>query len=287
MISSLKRLPGNTLELEVTVPWADIKTTYERIFAELLKKIELPGFRTGKAPRETAAKHIDQAKVYEEVLKDKVPKLYADVVREQQIKPIISPKVEVLEAASEKDWKLKITTCEKPAIDLGNYTQEIAKVKTAKQRKIVLPGQKEDGKDKEVTLGEILEAVYKTVKVEVSPLLVETETNRLLSNLLNELQKLGLNVDDYLKAQGKTSETLRQEYEEQARKTLALEFALEEIAEKEHVTIENSEIDEFINKAKTDAEKAELAKNRYYLGSLLRRQKTLTQLTKTSVITTA
>lgn len=285
MVSSLKRLPGNTLEIGVTVAWKDIQETYTKIYNQLLAQIELPGFRKGKAPQEAAEKHIDQAKVYEEVLKELIPRIYTDVIREQQIKPIISPKVEVLEADRGKDWKLKIQTCEKPQVLLGEYTQEIAKLKAAKQRRIVLPGQKEDKSAKEPSLGEILEAIYKTVKVEVSPLMVETEANRLLANLLTELQKLGLSVDDYLKAQGKTSDVLRAEYDEQARKTLSLEFALEEIADRERITVENHEIDDFIKSAKTDAEITELAKNKYYLGSLIRRQKTLTRLQTPAILT--
>lgn len=286
MISSLKRLAGNTLEIEVTIPWKDITETYQKILSLLLEQIELPGFRKGRAPRDQAIKHVDQTKVYEEVLKDMVPRIYADVVREQQIKPIISPKVEVLEAAENKDWKLKIGTCEKPIIKLGDYAKDVSQLKMGKQTKILVPGQKDDEKSKEATLGEILETIYKAVTVEISPLMVETEANRLLSNLLSELQKLGLNVDDYLKSQGKTSENLRHEYEEQAKKTLALEFALEEIAETEKLTVDDKEIDQFIARAKTEAEKAELSKNKYYIASLLRRQKTITHLSKPAVITT-
>lgn len=287
MNSSLKRLPGNTLEITVTVPWFQIESIYTKIFAAVLAEIELPGFRKGKAPHEIASKHVSKTHVFEEVLKEIVPHIYADLVKEHEIKPIISPKVEVLEANENIDWKLLVKTCEKPTINLGSYRTAIDKLKADKGTKIWLQGEKKETAEKkeDVKLAELLEVLNQEIKVDLSELLLETETNRLLSNLVQELQKLGLTVEQYLQSQGKTSETLREEYSKQARKTLSLEFALEEIAEKERITVEPAEIQAFINQAKTDAEKKQLEREQYYIGSLLRRQKTLNSLLKPSLVT--
>ena len=286
MTSSLKKLPGGTLEFTITIAWSQVKGIYDKIFALLLAEVELPGFRKGKAPLDLAVKQIDSAKVYEEVLKELLPQVYAEAVKEHAAHPIISPKVEVVEAAENKDWKVRAITCEKPEIVLGNYHKAISDLHASKKVKIWLPGENktEDAKENEVTIGELLDALSKTITVTVSPILLEQEVNRMLSNLLNQTQKLGLTVDDYLRSQNKTTEQLRSEYTKEAEKTLGMEFALEEIADSEKVTVDESEIDTIINNAKTPDEKQNLQNQRYYIASVLRRQKTLQQLLKPRVI---
>ncbi len=285
MVSTLKNLPGSTFEITVTLSWDEVKTAYDKIVEELVSQIELPGFRKGKAPREMARKHVSNSRVYEEVLKDIVPGIYADTIKKHDLSPVISPKIEVLEAQEGKEWKLKILTCGKPQVTLGNYTDAVAKLKALKKAKIWLPGeQKTDSKDTEPNLDELLGVLTQEIQVELSSLMVEEEVHRLLSNLIEQTQKLGITVDEYLKSQNKTVETLRQEYRKRAESALKLEFGLEVIADKEKIVVEDKDIDEVIQKAKTDKERVELENQRYFIGSLLRRQKTLTHLLKPSVI---
>ena len=106
-------------------------------------------------------------------------------------------------------------------------------------------------------------------------MLVEHEVNRLLSDLIDQTKKLGLTVEQYLASSGRTAETIRHEYEEQAKRTLTLEFSLEEIADKEGILVSDDDIAKVIQTAKTDEEKKALESQRYYLASVLRRQKTL------------
>src|SRR5438477_654144 len=101
MTSTIKQLPKATVELEMTIPWKDVQGTYEKIFDQVVKDAELPGFRKGKAPREMVEKSIDKTKVYQEVIKEIVPKAFSAAVKEHNLSPITSPKVDVLEAKEE------------------------------------------------------------------------------------------------------------------------------------------------------------------------------------------
>jgi FKBP-type peptidyl-prolyl cis-trans isomerase (trigger factor) len=279
MLTATNRSTGNTIEITVTIPWIKIQDNYNKIVDQLINEIELPGFRKGKAPRDLALKQLKKERIYEEVLKKIIPEIYGDVVQQEKIHPIISPKAESLEVKENESWKVRFTTCELPNISLGNYRLSVSKIKLDKKSKIWLPGQKPKvDEEKDPSLTEILDAIYQEIKVELSQLLLEQEVNRLLSNLLNELQKLGLTVEQYLQSQAKTSDQLRNEYTQQAQKTLSLEFALEKIADAEGITVEPKDIDDFIKAAKTDNERAALEKEKYYIGSLLRRQKTLKKL---------
>lgn len=267
MTSTINRQTDGTIDITITIPWADVAATYEKVVVDMVAKAELPGFRIGKAPRDLVEKNLDKTKVYEEALKDLIPTSYNAAITEQKIKPIVSPKIELKDATEHKDWVFIAHTCEKPTLTIGDYKTAVSGIKT----KILKPGEE----PKKPTLDELLVALYKEVKAALPGLLIEHEVNRLLSELIDQTKKLGLTVEQYLASTGRTIETIRKEYEEQARRTLTLEFALEEIADKEGILVSDDDIDAVIKTGKTDEEKKALEAQRYYLASVLRRQKTL------------
>lgn len=276
MTVAVNRLANGTIELTITIPWSDVKTTYDKVVEEFGREAELPGFRKGKAPRKLIEEKLDKTKVYEEVLKQIIPKAYADAIKQENIIPIVSPRVEVIAAQEDKDWQFKALTCEKPEIKLGNYQEAIAKLKKEKHAKIWVPGKEEkEEKSKELTLDEILKVLLEANQIQVPTLLVEDEVNRMLSRLIDQTQKLGLTVEQYLVSQGKTTDGLRAEYKDQATRNLALEFILETIADQEKIQVNNEEIEKVIKSAKDTKEQEVLRAQKYYLATILRRQKTL------------
>ncbi len=280
MTATKQTLADGTIELTVTIPWGDIAKTYEEVVKEMVKASELPGFRKGKAPRKLVEEKTDKGKAYEEVLKKLIPQVYNEAVTAQKIHPIIAPKVELKEAQEGKDWVLRLLTCERPTVELGSYKEKVQNLKVTSQKKIWVPGeapQKGETAEKErkPTLDELLTAVYSVVNIKLPAMLVENEVNRLLSELIDQTKKLGMTVEQYLASTGRNAESLRAEYADQAKKTLTLEFALEEIADKEGIITSDDDINTVIKTAKTDAEKKALEGQRYYLAGILRRQKTL------------
>ena len=91
-----------------------------------------------------------------------------------------------------------------------------------------------------------LKALYEHVTIKIPGLLLEHEVNRLLSDLIDQTKKLGLTVEQYLASTNRSPESIKKEYEEQATRTLALEFALEEIADKEGIVVSDDDIETVI-----------------------------------------
>ncbi len=267
MTSTVTKNPDNSIQLTITIPWADVTKTYSDAVGEMVKKAELPGFRVGAAPRELVEKNLDKSKVYEEALKTLIPQAYNDAVKEHAVKPIINPKIELKDATENKDWVFVAYTCERPAVTLGEFKKAIADLKV----KILKPGEEQ----KKPTLDEILMALYNNVSATLPALLIEHEVNRLLSELIDQTKKLGLTVEQYLASTQRTGDSVKKEYEEQARRTLTLEFALEQIADAEGILVSDDDIEAVIKTGKTDEEKEALKNQKYYLASVLRRQKTL------------
>ncbi len=278
MNATYKKLDNGNGEFTITIPWQAVKDTYNAVVEDIVKEAELPGFRKGKAPRANVEESLDKNKAYEEVLKRLIPDAYAKAVTEHALKPIVSPQITLTSAKEGEDWIITAVTCQKPSLTLGDYKKAITELKNAKRNKIWVPGQepkKEEEKEQKPGIDEILDAVYKTTTVSLPAILVEQEVTRMLSNLLDQTKKLGLTIDQYMASSGKTIETVRKEYEEEAKRMLTLELALDQVADKEDIQIEEKDVDEVIKTAKTPEEKEGLQKEKYYLASILRRQKTI------------
>lgn len=278
MIVSQHKLEDGTIELTLRVPWDTIAKEYEEVVDEITKNTEIPGFRKGKAPKNIVRDKVDKEKAYEEVLKHVLPKLYNEAVTDLKLKPVINPKIELKEAKEGQEWVIIVRTAEKPQVTLGKWKDAIRDLNASKRTKIWVPGEKkteESEKPKKPTMEELVTELLKMVKVTIPSILLEHEVNRLLSDLIDQTKKLGLTVDQYLASTGRNADALRREYEDQSRKTLMLELALEEIADKEGVILSDDDIDAVIKTAKSEEERKALTAQRYYLASLLRRQKTL------------
>jgi len=265
----IERTPDGTIELKMVLPWAVIKKEWDVVIEEMAKSANLPGFRKGKAPAKLVEEKIDKAKVKDEVLKKLLPVSYAEALKVHNIKPIIDPQIHVDgELAEGKDWQLHAITCELPEIDLGDYKTKVKAI-TAKG-KIAVPGKETEAPKFEEVIGAILEA--STVKI--PGILIQREADRLISQMLDEIKKLGMNLDQYLASSGKNPEDLRAEYAKKAERDLKLEFVLQRIAQEEKITVDEPEIQKTIDGAKPE-EKTSLQANRYLLASIIRQQKTL------------
>ncbi len=269
MISAIEKQQNGNIKLTITIPLQEIAKVKEEVIKELIEHAELPGFRKGKAPKKLVEKNFSKEKINEEILRKVLPKGYVEAIKEHKINPVISPRIQVEKIEEGKDWQFSAVTCEAPKVDLGNYKEGIKKI-TAKS-KIVIPGKEQTPP----SLDEIISELLKSTSITIPQVITESETERLLSQTLDEIKKLGLTLDQYLASSGKTAETLRQEYQLKAENDIKLEFALREIAETEKITVDEKEVDEAINQAKSNEEKQSLQSNKYLLASILRQQKTL------------
>lgn len=267
--STLERKEDGTLILQITVPSSRVKTVRENVLNQATDTAKMPGFRPGKAPKKLVEESSNKEKIREEVLKTVLPDAYVEAVQEHNLKPIINPRIHVEKLDEDKDWVFSAETVEMPKVDLNGYKDNIKKV-TAKS-KIAVPGKEQQ----EPNLDEIVKALLDSVKITIPQMLIDYEVDRLLSQTLDEIKRLGLNLDQYLASTNKTADQLRAEYAQKAASDIKLEFALQQVAEDEKLTVEQKELDEAVEKAKNPQERAHLESNKYLLASIIRQQKTL------------
>ncbi|MCA9372270.1 hypothetical protein KC726_05240 [Candidatus Woesebacteria bacterium] len=277
-----KNLPKHTITFTVSLPWKELETAKDQSFKELCKTLQVEGFRKGKVPKDIAKKHIPAADIYQHAIRSLLPKIYEEIVKKENIKPIISPKIDLKEAEENKDWTIVFTVAERPTVDLKKYKEQIKKAKAElKKSDIWVPGKdtKEDEKaverKKQLEFQAALDALMKEATVEVPDLIIEDELEQRLSRLVDDIQRVGLTMESYLKSKNKTKEQLNNELKKEIENTYRLEFILQEIAEQEKITVDDAELETMFKAVKDDKERELAKRNAYYYASLLRKQKTL------------
>jgi FKBP-type peptidyl-prolyl cis-trans isomerase (trigger factor) len=184
--------------------------------------------------------------------------------------------------AKEKEtWQMKATIAEKPAVDLKDYKKKIQEAKTdLKKADIWVPGkdpQKPEDKNalNDKLLNTALSTLLKEAVCEISPLLIESELNRKLTQLVDDVQKIGLTVDSYLQSKNLTMDKLKEQYTREITDMYKLEFILLQIADKENIQVEQADLEKLFGALKDEKDKATAKANSYFYASVLRKQKTL------------
>ncbi|WP_432014837.1 trigger factor [Streptomyces cucumeris] len=93
----------------------------------------------------------------------------------------------------------------------------------------------------------VLDALLELVEVPIPEKLLEDEINTRKHNLENhQLAQMGLNLESYLQMQGKTAEEFDAELKEQAEKGIRTQFVLDELVNKEQLSVGQEELTEHL-----------------------------------------
>ena len=248
--SVIARGDDGGVQITFTIPYEEIKKAHDDTAVELAKDIEVPGFRKGKAPVEQARKKIPQTSLIEHSLSHILPKALADAVTENKLKLALYPKYELIKAEERKDWEVVARTCELPEIALGDYKTIITNVLREESHSA-----KASRDEKEQM---VIKALIENIKITIPKILVDEEVNSRLASLLSKIEKLGLALESYLSSIGKNPETIRTEYETQAKEAIALDLILSKVGEDQNISISDKEIEEAIKVAEAKPESKRL-----------------------------
>jgi FKBP-type peptidyl-prolyl cis-trans isomerase (trigger factor) len=279
----VSKSPDNQVELTITIPSARVREAREEIVKEKAKDINLQGFRKGHAPESLVKDRISPEELNSGIINRLVGEAYSSAVKEHHLRPIISPKIELLQFAPEEDQDLvfKATTAERPPIELGDYKQA---VKKAGGGKILGPDGKPVKDSKGEPFNDLVKAVLEQAQTKIPQILVEEEVNRMLARLIDQTAKLGMTVEQYLQSQQKSVEDLKKEYAKQVQETIKTELVLDEIANKEGLSVSDAEIEQAIRANPDEKSRKEFARaqNKWYIKTIIKRNKVLEFLRKTA-----
>ena len=115
-----KKTEKNTVELVVEVKGDEFKKAVDAAFKKNLSKMQVPGFRKGKAPRKMVEKLYGEGVFYDEAVNALYPAAYEAAVKEAGIDPIDNPEVDITEIDAEGfTFTAKVTV--KPEVEVKDY----------------------------------------------------------------------------------------------------------------------------------------------------------------------
>jgi len=277
----------STFEFEVNVPWIDIKNQYEIASDKLISQLEIQGFRKGKVPKSIGEKHLKKDNIYKEVINELFPRIFDEIIKKEALRPIINPKIELVKAKENEDWDIKIKIATKPEFKLPDVKTLVQEIKNKhKKDDIWIPGkdkaQDENDKNKELhkqkILNEILTSFLQKTNIGISELIIEEELNSRLSRLVDDVQKIGLTTEAYLKSKNTTMDELKMKFTKEIEDTYKIEFLLNDIADSEKIQVETKDLEKLFENIKDEAEKKAARQNAYLYAAILRKQKTIDYL---------
>lgn len=287
MNTKIEKLPKYTIKLTVTLEKEKVKESYEKILEEAVKNTEIEGFRKGTAPKEMVKDKIGASSLYGESINDLLQTYYPQALKENLLMPVSNPRVEIKEFDLEKDFEFSATFATKPEVKIKNYKKALKdyyKEKTAKVEKEkaekLKKGEKIEESHVHIGANEIIDILLKESEVEVADMLVEEETDRVMSRLMDQLKTINLSVENYLKAQNKTAESLRKEYDEMSIRNIKAEFVLSHLLKEENIEVTDKEIDDMIGAVgdKSIGESFNDPMQKLYVKTILQKNKLISKL---------
>ncbi|MEW6425203.1 MAG: trigger factor, partial [Bacillota bacterium] len=123
MKANAERIEKNTVLLEVEVDAERFSRALDQAYRKLVKKVNVPGFRRGKAPRFILERHIGKQVLVDEAVELIIPEAYFKAVDDTGIEPVTQPELELVQVEEGKPVVFKAKVVVKPEVELGQYTE--------------------------------------------------------------------------------------------------------------------------------------------------------------------
>ncbi len=118
---SVETLPTSEAVLNVDFSWEELEKASDKAYRKLVQKVDIQGFRRGKAPRSLLERKLGKEYIYQEGLDDLMNEAYRDALKEHNLVPLTQPDLEapILEIGQPYHFSLKVPIL--PEVELGDY----------------------------------------------------------------------------------------------------------------------------------------------------------------------
>jgi trigger factor len=115
---SSESLPGSRVELTIEAEVGEYQIALEEAYRRIASRVNIHGFRRGKAPRPIVLRSIGEGVIEEEATRILMPKIFSQAVEETGIQPVSDPEFDI---TSSDPFVVKATLPVRPSVPLGNY----------------------------------------------------------------------------------------------------------------------------------------------------------------------
>jgi trigger factor len=120
-LRSSNKVDTNRYQLEVAVDAETFENALEQAYKQQNKKITIPGFRKGKAPRKFVEKYYGEQVFYEDAINAVYPKAMEDAIHEANLETIDDKVDFELVSANKEGLVFKASVTTKPEVSIEGY----------------------------------------------------------------------------------------------------------------------------------------------------------------------
>lgn len=128
----IKKLEKSEVEITGVLEWVEFEKYEDKALERIGERMELPGFRKGKAPVAMIKEGVQEMQLLEEMAEAALQENYIKMIEENKIDAIGRPQIAITKIAKGSDLEFKITTAIMPEMKLGDY-KKIAKEENNKE----------------------------------------------------------------------------------------------------------------------------------------------------------
>ncbi len=119
---SVETLQGSEAILNVDYSWEELEKASDKAYRQLVQKVDIQGFRRGKAPRSLLERRLGKEYIYQEGLENLITETYRDAMKEHSMVPLAQPTLDAPTLEMGQPYHLSITVPIYPTVELGDYS---------------------------------------------------------------------------------------------------------------------------------------------------------------------
>ena len=120
-VKSCEKVEKSQVELTIEVNAAEFEAAVEKAYQKMRRKISVPGFRPGKAPRKMIERMYGAEVFFEEAINIAFPEAYEAAAEQEKLQIVGYPTVEMVGEVTKDGFTFKATTPVYPEVTLGEY----------------------------------------------------------------------------------------------------------------------------------------------------------------------
>ena len=131
MSLQVERMEKNMAKLTIEVPAEELEKALQKAYQKNKNRINVPGFRKGKVPRQMIEKMYGPEIFYDDAANALIPDAYSAAVDECEFKLVSRPSIEVVKIEKGQPFVFTAEVAVKPEVTLGQYKGiEVEKIDT-------------------------------------------------------------------------------------------------------------------------------------------------------------
>lgn len=121
MNHTVEKLDGSKIKISFQIPAQAVDEAMQKAYLKNRGRINVPGFRKGKAPRKLIETMYGEGVFYDDAFESLFPDVYEAAVKENDLHPVDQPQVDIAQIGAGKELLFSCEVYVRPEVTLGDY----------------------------------------------------------------------------------------------------------------------------------------------------------------------